>query len=160
LVDICGSIFVGHDNMAQKKINKKRFFFEKEYKFNDTGGLLNIRRLINLGLVSIFFAFFIVLVVLQAWVIFTDSGLTVSPLIYWMLFLGLAAYVVKKSMISSLALKLALVLYIIASLFTIVGLAGVGEIFMKVSLITWIVGLGKALIEYKNVEGIDNNHRI
>ncbi|OGM26060.1 hypothetical protein A3D01_04840 [Candidatus Woesebacteria bacterium RIFCSPHIGHO2_02_FULL_39_13] len=146
--------------MAQKKINKKRFFFEKEYKFNDTGGLLNIRRLINLGLVSIFFAFFIVLVVLQAWVIFTDSGLTVSPLIYWMLFLGLAAYVVKKSMISSLALKLALVLYIIASLFTIVGLAGVGEIFMKVSLITWIVGLGKALIEYKNVEGIDNNHRI
>lgn len=99
-------------------------------------------------LVFIYILVFLVLVALQSWFQVAQTGFSVSSLIYWMILVGWLFSIWNFKLRSSFSLKIAFALFVVAVLFTTLGLVSVGEPMMRVSFIGWMAGVVQAFIEY------------
>lgn len=70
-------------------------------------------------------------------------------IIYWviLIFWVLILLVLKKD--SSISLKIALTLFLLAAVLTVFNLQNLAEPVMRISFIGWLIGIFQALIEYK-----------
>ena len=69
-------------------------------------------------------------------------------IVYWLILIAwiVSIRVFKKD--SDITLKIALVLFTIAAILTILNLRSIAEPIMRVSFIGWLIGIFQALIEY------------
>lgn len=100
-----------------------------------------------------YLGFFVLLLVTQLWISLTGPGYSISSLIYWTMLVGMVGYVLKKKLTSNTSLLFAFSLFVLASVLSVFGLLGLGEVFMKISFIGWVIGISQALLEYKKKKG-------
>jgi len=102
--------------------------------------------------VFIFLSLFLGMSMLENWLHVTERGFSVMEFIYWILFLLWILLIISLKTKSTSTLFLAFTLFILAAVFTIFRLEGVGEILMRMSLMGWIIGLGQSIFEIKNAK--------
>lgn len=102
--------------------------------------------------VFIFLSLFLGMSMLEVWLHVTERGFSVMEFIYWILFLLWLSFIISLKTKSASTLFLAFSLFILAAIFTVLGLVEVGEILMRMSLIGWMIGLGQSIFGIKNAK--------
>lgn len=70
-------------------------------------------------------------------------------LVYWFILFAWVAVMWFSKKTSNFALYPAFVLFLISAVLTVIGLRSLAEPVMRISFIGWLIGIFKALIEYK-----------
>ena len=70
-------------------------------------------------------------------------------LVYWLILFSWVAVIWFSKKTSNFAFYPAFVLFIIAAVLTVFGLRSLAEPIMRISFIGWLIGIFKALMEYK-----------
>lgn len=70
-------------------------------------------------------------------------------LLYWLILFSWIAVMWFSKKDSNFAFYPAIVLFIIAAVLTVFGLRSLAEPIMRISFIGWLIGIFKALMEYK-----------
>jgi len=72
-------------------------------------------------------------------------------IVYWYILLSWIAIIWFSKKTSNFAFYPAFILFLISAVLTVVGLRSLAEPIMRVSFIGWLIGIFKALIEYKKL---------
>lgn len=73
-------------------------------------------------------------------------------IIYWAVLIIWIIVIKVQKKDSGVSLKIAFVLFVLASILTILNLRNLAEPVMRVSFIGWIIGIVHALVEYKKAK--------
>jgi len=92
---------------------------------------------------------FMALIGLEIYWRILGSGLSVLPIIYWMILAIWVIVAINKKLRSDNSFFWAFGFFVISAVFGIFGARFVSEIIMKISFIGWVIGIVQALMEYK-----------
>lgn len=101
------------------------------------------------------FIFVIYLIVLigsilfEAYIRLSYLNFSISPFIYWLLLFGWVWVVSSNKIKSFKSLYIGLILYVVASFLTLLGLENIAETIFRISFLGWLIGIVQALVEYK-----------
>lgn len=107
--------------------------------------LKTLKVLFVAGFVIIFIGFLL----LQAWSGISGLGFPYFSIIYWLTLFGWLFLIWNYKLESYQSLLPAFIFFVFGALLTVFGLFGIAEIFMRISLMGWLVGIVQALTEYK-----------
>lgn len=107
-------------------------------------------KIIRVTFISGYIISLLLLALIQLWSQSWGYGFSVSNWIYWLILMGLIVIVLYYRKKSSFFLKIGLVLFLIGVTFTVINLIFVAETIFRISFIFWLVGIIKALQEYRS----------
>lgn len=71
--------------------------------------------------------------------------------VYWLIFIIWISIILFSKKDSTFAFYPAFILFLLAAVLTVFNLRSIAEPIMRISFIGWLIGIFKALIEYRNL---------